>query len=993
MDRALATEHLNAAFGGDQLTELPTVGEFTNLIAELEIELVRGLTDTGFRANLTPLRRTAWYLHGIASTAEGFRYPLGQRRRAFAVSAHALDLLLEDPSETGRERLSSGFAAQVGYHRADQSPNAGAIYRRMRDAVSQAAEFTDGPGVALQAGILLLGLDMATLNQRLHSWAAAATTLTRGTELNSLDGTMFGPTQRLLRGVADLVLFLREGSPDALETAGEHLRLVVEAEVGLSDLDTRWVAGHLLALTDGLADSSIWAALPPDLPAAVKQAFTLDQQPILTLWPPQRSLVAHPTLSPLDPATTRLLVSVPTSAGKTLLAQLIICAHTAREDGDVCYVTPLRSLGREMRQGLRPRLRYLDRRLGADLPDGFGAQDLFSDDSADYEDGTGQLPQVEVMTPERLMNALRQHPQEVLSRFGLFIIDEVHLIAESGGRGLLLEGLLSLLEASGARLILLSGVVGNAASLAAWTSTGQADVLFTDEWRAPRRLHVLMGTERIEESRTYVPASRRGGKDRTRYDLQARLAVRPTNATERQLVTSKETPIGQLVVGPDNKRLTGNGNTSTAYSTTAKTATLLLRAGSLLMVVSQRATARDAAKVMADELDEDPRSQGLADALAARLGVDHPLVGTVRKGVAYHHAGLPVEVQEAVEDAIRSETIKAVVATSTLTDGVNLPVRTVVIATTEYDGQDPAFRMSAAQLLNAVGRAGRAGKESEGWIVLALQKNLSGSDFDRLTPGPDELEVRSTVAKPAALEALAEAEALVAQTQDAILHLTPDQETGGFVNYVWFILHVLDHVPDLASTRTWRDVVERLFAFTQLPEDLKERWLSLAELVATQYEETPPSSRRRWAQAGTSLGSAAVIEAIAEELADHVQRLGGVDEQTLAETLDVLTSQGVYTRLSKLPEAKTYLRFRKSPRGADIEVDTDAVIRDWIAGRTLSELANTHLTAAQDPAFRLEQMVDVISEGVQHYLSWTVGLVVAQANDILLSRLGRCQAV
>ncbi len=596
------------------------------------------------------------------------------------------------------------------------------------------------------------------------------------------------------------------------------------------------------------------------------------------------------------------------------------------------------------------------------------------------------------MTPERLMNALRQNPQEVLSRFSLFIIDEVHLIAESGGRGLLLEGLLSLLDASGARLILLSGVMGNAASLAAWTSTGQAEVLFTDEWRAPRRLHVLMGTEKIEESRTDHPCCPpRAGKDKTRYDLRAHLAVRPTSATERHLATSKDTPIGQLVLGPDNKRITGNGNTSTAYSTTAKTATLLLRAGSLLMVVSQRATARDAAKVMADELEEDPRSQGLADALAARLGDDHPLVGTVRKGVAYHHAGLPVEVQEAVEDAIRNETIKAVVATSTLTDGVNLPVRTVVIATTEYDGQDPAFRMSAAQLLNAVGRAGRAGKESEGWIVLALQKNLSGSDFDRLTPGPDELEVRSTVAKPPALEALAEAEALVAQTQDAILRLTPDEETGGFVNYVWFILHVLDHVPDLASTRTWRDVVERLFAFTQLPEDLKERWLALAELVASQYEQTPPASRRRWAQAGTSLASAAVIESIAEELADHVQQLGGLDEQTLEETLDVLTDQAVYTQLLELPEAKKYWRFRKSPRGADIEVDTDAVVRDWIAGRTLTELADTHLTAVQDSAFRLEQMVDGISEGVQHYLSWTVGLVIAQANDILLSRLSPVQ--
>jgi hypothetical protein len=987
VDRALAAEHLNAAFGNDQVTELPTVDELTNLIAELEIELVRGLTDTGFRADLTQLRRTAWYLHGIASTADGVRYPQEQRRRAFAVSAHVHDLLLDDPAETGPQQMATAFAAQVGYHRADESPNAGAIYRRMRPVVDVAAAFTDSADVALQAGILFLGLDMTTLNQRLSIWRSTATALTRSAELESLDGTMFGPTQRLLRGVTGLVQYLREGSTEALETARGHLRIVIDDEVGLSDLDTRWVAGHLIALADGLEASSIWAVLPTDLPPAVKQAFTLDPQPILTLWPPQRDLISHQTISPLDPATSRLLVSVPTSAGKTLLAQLIICAHTARDDRDVCYVTPLRSLGREMRQGLRPRLRYLDRRLGADLPDGFGAQDLFGDNTIASEDNTVRQPQVEVMTPERLMNALRQNPDEVLGRFSLFVIDEVHLIAQSGGRGLLLEGLLALLDASGARLILLSGVIGNAASLAAWASNGQADVLFTDEWRAPRRLHVLLGTEKIEESRTEIPARGSRGTSKTRYDLLAHLAVRPTSTTTRDLATSKDTPIGQLVLGPGNVRLSGPNNSSTAYSMTAKTATLLLRAGSLLMIVSHRATARDAAKVMADELEDDPRSQGLADALVARLGVDHPLVGTIRKGVAYHHAGLPVEVQEAVEDAIRSETIKAVVATSTLTDGVNLPVRTVIIATTEYDGQDPDFRMSAAQLLNAVGRAGRAGKESEGWIVLALQKAMSVGDFDRLTPSSDELEVHSTVARSAALEALAEAEELVAETQDAILRLTPDQETGGFVNYVWFILHVLEQMPTLANTRTWREIVERLFAFTQLSDELKERWLALADLVETEYQRTPPASRRRWAEAGTSLASAAVIETIAETVADHAQGLGSIGEQTLEETLDVLTSLAVYTQLLALPEAKKYWRFRKSPKGADIDVDTNAMIRDWIAGRTLTELANDHLEEVPNTAFRLEQMVDGISEGIQHYLSWTVGLVISQANDILRSRL------
>lgn len=400
---------------------------------------------------------------------------------------------------------------------------------------------------------------------------------------------------------------------------------------------------------------------------------------------------------------------------------------------------------------------------------------------------------------------------------------------------------------------------------------------------------------------------------------------------------------------------------------------------------------------MAGKLDDDPRSQGLADALAARLGADHPLVGTVRKGVAYHHAGLPVEVQEAVEDAIRGETIRAVVATSTLTDGVNLPVRTVVIATIEYEGQDPDQRMSPAQLLNAVGRAGRAGKEAEGWIVMALQKRLRDSDFDRLSPAPSELEVRSTLTDDAALAALEEAEALIALTQDAILQLPPDRQTGGFVRYVWFVLHALDLVPDLANARAWRDIVSRLFAFTQLPEDLKTRWLGLAAVVAEKFARTPEVSRRRWAQAGTSLGSAAAIEAIATSLAEQVLLKESLAEDlSLEQTLDLLGEQNVYARLLQLPEAfrkggKNLWNFQVSPRGNAVEVASDAVLRDWVAGHSLTDLADTHLTAVGDSAFRLEQMVDAISEAVQHYLSWTVGLVIAQANDILLSNLSPVQ--
>ncbi len=193
------------------------------------------------------------------------------------------------------------------------------------------------------------------------------------------------------------------------------------------------------------------------------------------------------------------------------------------------------------------------------------------------------------MTPERLMNALRQSPREILSRFSLFIIDEAHLIAQSGGRGLLLEGLLSLLDASGARLMLLSGVIGNAASLAAWTSAGRC---FSPTSGARHdELHVLTATDKIEKSRagpsSPVAVARR---TRPRYDLRAHRAVRPTSATEQHLVTSDSTPIVARLWGTTTSA--GRDMITSQRSSSVGQVAALGGAGSLLMVVTQRATER-----------------------------------------------------------------------------------------------------------------------------------------------------------------------------------------------------------------------------------------------------------------------------------------------------------------------------------------------------------------------------------------------------------------
>src|ERR1019366_3992593 len=112
--------------------------------------------------------------------------------------------------------------------------------------------------------------------------------------------------------------------------------------------------------------------------------------------------------------------SVPTSAGKTLVAQILVLVESARSEQSVCLIAPQRSLVREIRAALLPRVRALRKRMGVNLPDFLAdfAADLFEDEP----------PDVDIMTPERFATMLRAAPQAVMSRYGLFVFDEAHLV-------------------------------------------------------------------------------------------------------------------------------------------------------------------------------------------------------------------------------------------------------------------------------------------------------------------------------------------------------------------------------------------------------------------------------------------------------------------------------------------------------------------------------------------------------------------------------------
>ncbi|MFF1930232.1 DEAD/DEAH box helicase [Streptomyces sp. NPDC058228] len=994
MDRTVDRDVLAWAMGEYREGMMPSPEELVSLISDVEIAAVRvahfELPDE--------LLRTAWYLHGVAAAApDSDEYDLVRLRHAFAVSAHVFDLALASEDRSDSDRLRLAFAAQAGYRRCEQDPNATAVFHQVRHLV---ITDTDLPAhidtVAIEAGVAFLGMSRTVLTHALRVWRQQFDELRRLTRRDSMRGTMYGPAEAVVDAVHHLHRHLVFGGGNNLERARASLWSVVDHSAGSGDLWARWVASHLLELTGELAASSLYALLPPGTPPAVARTFALSEPPVMTLWPPQRKLLQLEAGNPLDPATRRSLISVPTSAGKTLMAQLVICSHLAQEPGRVVYVSPLRSLGREMREALRGRLRLLGRRLTAEQPD-FPAGDQ----------GRGTAEDVEILTPERLMHALRNDPEAALNGVGLIVVDEAHHLAQAQ-RGFLLEGLLAYCQVHPAnpRLVLLSAAVGNRAVLASWLDPErpEAEVVFTDHWRGPRRLHGLISPTLLRED--VVRKSRKASKDRpglTRatVPVAARLSLRPTaNAEPAVMVTkglgvrhyAEETP-GSWTI---NSRLSGGIPDIKLF---ALTAAHLTRAGSVLMIGSTQQEARNTALAIAEHLEDRPEAAPLADYFAHTLGSEHPLVSCARKGVAYHHASLPDDVLHAIEDALRAGKIVAVTATSTLTDGVNLPVRTVIINSRvgndrlAYEAQQ---RLTSAQLLNAVGRAGRAGRESEGWIFLTRHSTArpKSADFDLMAPGDDALEVTSALIDSEVLEELAACEELIRSSTDAIFELAGTL-VADFVAYVWFTLDALSRIPTLTDTDPLL-AVRRLLAMQQLDPDVRAQWLALATTVAERYRLTDSAARRRWTTPGTSIGTARTLDRIAQRIAlplitGAVPRSGEdplIHIPTLTEvwplhdTLAYLADHRVLDELLALPEvvkANAWNFTSKATKGEAVDVPLNSAVRSWLSGIPIPDLATLWLPQSSRE-WALEQAVANISRTFEHALSWTLGALINLVN-------------
>ena len=325
------------------------------------------------------------------------------------------------------------------------------------------------------------------------------------------------------------------------------------------------------------------------------------------------------------------------------------------------------------------------------------------------------------------------------------------------------------------------------------------------EWRGPRRLHAVFNTRADWPGTVIEDGAGSVWPYRHTTALSGQIRIRLADQTTTSLSTQGDT--GWRLVRkskdgssfPNPVKLDPVRNTK-QYVIASEMIVALGHAGSVLVVASTKLQAQLLARGIADSLEDAPALAPLVDFVRQQLGDAHPLVGTLRKGVGFHHAGLPVEVLEALEAAVREDSLPYLTCTSTLTDGVNLPVRTVVLYDAPYPDQPEDEPSRGARLVNAMGRAGRAGRETEGWIVLVRAAEPSEQDFSDLNPDVRMTsKVTSTLITNSALQTISELEETTRAGHDAIF--SARGTAADFVSFVWSMLATAEQLNDESIAR------------------------------------------------------------------------------------------------------------------------------------------------------------------------------------------------
>lgn len=380
---------------------------------------------------------------------------------------------------------------------------------------------------------------------------------------------------------------------------------------------------------------------------------------IKEFYPPQKEAIDAGVLNGKS-----LLLSVPTAAGKTLIAELCMLKSILHPPGNgrCLYIAPLKALVSEKTEDFQNKYSSLGINIGSASSDNDASEKILS------------RYQILVATAEKVDALLRSRAKWLIDSLSVVVIDEIHFINDAS-RGPTLEILTARIRQLNPKvqIIALSATVSNAREMAEWLGAE----LVSSSWRPiPLKEGVYLNEE-----------------------------IKFFNSISREIKEDEAQDIGRLTVD-----------------------TLKSKGQVLIFVNSRKsshAASREISGSVAKLLTPEEKkelaniAEQIVGPLSSATKICRQLGDVVKYGVAFHHAGLKTEQRKLVENNFKANLIKAICSTPTLAAGVNLPARRVIMR--DYKRFESGLGSSfipVSEYKQCAGRAGRPQFDTYGEAVL-----------------------------------------------------------------------------------------------------------------------------------------------------------------------------------------------------------------------------------------------------------------------------------
>ncbi len=638
------------------------------------------------------------------------------------------------------------------------------------------------------------------------------------------------------------------------------------------------------------------------------------------------------------------VVTLPTGAGKGFLAELAVVQ--ALNEGWVLYLAPTNALCAQIRDDLRENLRFV---IDSEV-DTFLGKSEYTSELPGYQ----ARQQVMAITPEKALLLLKREPER-FSSCSLIVLDEFQILG-SRNRGDVVEIVLAFTMAQNpeVRVVMTSALVSDGSKLSRWLEqrSGKLASHISLSWRPTRiaRATVLPDWNTLSSSCT------------KRGDRQYRLGVRLYGDTVTPW--KEETP---LLSWPLPVSLEANTlRFPWRNEVSRKLAESLTSQGipTLLFVLHNRHQAFSIGNDFDVRIHNRPRptseEEDLCTLAEYELGAVSLACRLVRKkGVAIHTAVMLDCERKVSEIAFERGEARLLIATGTLSQGLNLVAKVVILCGThlsEYGEEeiDPEEleRLSLNQVLNATGRAARAQVACRG-VSIIVPDNLPKEE-ENLTPQTpkvqfiDKLEVLG----------LEEASLPVDSSMGQLLRAISEKDENADVEYADRLL--LSRLPVDAQSLSL--VVRNLLGVQEIGgEEAAERIISRLEAVKASAIR---SGCEEWVLRAASL--AGLDYAIAQHLKGYVE--SRTNEPDFRPPRDSYTGWWVFLVkwLRALPSHATWEIIRMHMKGWRYywKPNPDPHLRRELESRGYPNVVNEQSQNLLDPIWRnMEEVVLAWIEG------------------------------